>query len=59
MTTETESELINVVVFPQGDDGDPAKKINFLLETDGDFVCTQDSPSMSTTGKLSAKSVAQ
>lgn len=37
MTTETESELSNVVVFPQGDDGDPATKINFLLEKDGDF----------------------
>ncbi|HIE0705122.1 hypothetical protein [Serratia marcescens] len=37
MTTETESELSNVVVFPQGDDADPAAKINFLLEEDGKF----------------------
>lgn len=37
MTTETEAELSNVVVFPQGDDADPATKINFLLEKDGEF----------------------
>ncbi|HGM7072178.1 TPA: hypothetical protein ACKQDX_002116 [Serratia marcescens] len=37
MTTETEAELSNVVVFPQGDDADPTAKINFLLEEDGKF----------------------
>lgn len=37
MTTETESELGNVVAFPLADNANPKQKINFLLESDGQF----------------------
>lgn len=37
MTTETETELGNVVAFPLVDDSNPKTKINFLLESEGHF----------------------
>jgi hypothetical protein len=37
MTTETETELGNVVAFPLADESDPKAKVNFLLENDGRF----------------------
>lgn len=37
MSTETEAELSNVVVFPLADEADPKSKVNFLLENEGHF----------------------
>ncbi|AYO38483.1 hypothetical protein [Serratia sp. P2ACOL2] len=37
MTTETETELGNVVAFPLADEPDPKSKVNFLLENEGHF----------------------